>query len=109
MPQGNSGIINLKTKKNKAKGFNGSATLTYTQGEYAKPGGSLNLNYRENKFNFFLNGGYTYWQGFQDLDINRNYLDAGTEQYQFHIYPEYTHEISVSGIKSKTGYGLFSR
>src|SRR5439155_17348898 len=44
---GNSGIINLKTKKNKARGFNGSATLTYTQGEYAKPGGSLNLNDRE--------------------------------------------------------------
>ncbi len=77
---GNSGIINIKTKKNKAKGFNGSTTLTYTQGEYAKPGGSLNLNYKENKFNFFFNGGYTYWQGFQDLDINRNYLDAGTKQ-----------------------------
>ena len=64
---GNSGIINIKTKKNKAKGFNGSTTLTYTQGEYAKPGGSLNLNYRVNKFNFFFNGGYTYWQGFQEL------------------------------------------
>ncbi len=75
---GNSGIINLKTKKNKVRGFNGSATLTYTQGEYAKPGGSINLNDRETKFNFFLNGGYTYWQGFQELDINRNYLDAGT-------------------------------
>jgi len=87
---GNSGIINLKTKKNKARGFNGSATFTYTQGEYAKPGGSLNLNDRENKFNFFLNGGYTYWQGFQQLDINRNYLDAGTDNINS-VFTQNTH------------------
>ena len=87
---GNSGIINLKTKKNKARGFNGSATLTYTQGEYAKPGGSLNLNDREAKFNFFMNGGYTYWQGFQNLDINRNYLDPGTDNINS-IFTQNTH------------------
>jgi iron complex outermembrane recepter protein len=87
---GNSGIINIKTKKNKAKGFNGSTTLTYTQGEYAKPGVSLNLNYRENKFNFFLTGGYTYWQGFQELDINRNYLNAGTKEINS-IFSQNTH------------------
>jgi len=77
---GNSGIINIKTKKNKAKGFNGSVTLTHTQGVYPKPSGSLNLNYRTGKFNFFLNGGYTHWEGFQELDINRNYLDETGKQ-----------------------------
>ncbi|HEY8734268.1 MAG TPA: TonB-dependent receptor, partial [Puia sp.] len=87
---GNSGIINIKTKKNKARGFNGSTTLTYTQGKYAKPGGSLNLNYRENKFNFSLNSGYTYWQGFQELDINRNYVDVGTKQINS-IFTQNTH------------------
>ncbi len=87
---GNSGIINIKTKKNKAKGFNGSTTLTYTQGEYAKPGGSLNLNYRVNKFNLFFNGGYTYWQGFQELDINRNYLDADSKHINS-IFTQNTH------------------
>ena len=87
---GNSGIINIKTKKNKGKGFNGSTTLTYTQGKYAKPGGSLNLNYRVNKFNIFFNGGYTYWQGFQQLDINRNYLDPGTKDINS-IFTQSTH------------------
>src|SRR5579871_1360875 len=74
---GNSGIINIKTKKNKAKGFNGSVTLTHTQGVYPKPSGSLNLNYRTGKVNLFLNGGYTHWEGFQDLDINRQYYTNG--------------------------------
>jgi iron complex outermembrane recepter protein len=77
---GNSGIINIKTKKNKIKGFNGSATLTHTQGVYPKPSGSLNMNYRNGKFNLFLNAGYTHWEGFQDLDINRNYLDQDSKQ-----------------------------
>jgi iron complex outermembrane receptor protein len=77
---GNSGIINIKTKKNKAKGFNGSVTLTHTQGVYPKPSASINLNYRTGKANFFFNGGYTHWEGFQDLDINRNYLSLDGKQ-----------------------------
>jgi iron complex outermembrane receptor protein len=73
---GNSGIINIKTKKNKLKGFNGNLNLTYSQGVYAKPSGSVNLNYREGKFNYFLNAGYSHWEGFQDMTIGRKYLDA---------------------------------
>jgi iron complex outermembrane recepter protein len=87
---GNSGIINIKTKKNKARGFNGSTTLTYTQGKYAKPGGSLNMNYRVDKVNIFFNGGYNYWQGFQNLDINRNYLNVGDKQINS-IFTQNTH------------------
>jgi outer membrane receptor for ferrienterochelin and colicin len=33
---GNSGVINIKTKKNKLKGFNGNATATIAQGKYSK-------------------------------------------------------------------------
>ncbi|HXB08285.1 MAG TPA: TonB-dependent receptor, partial [Puia sp.] len=76
---GNSGIINIKTKKNKLKGFNGNLNLTHTQGVYPKPSGSLNMNYRDGKANFFLNAGGGQWEGFQHLSINRKYLNEGTE------------------------------
>lgn len=77
---GNSGIINIKTKKNKQKGFNGNLALNYGQGAYWKTNNSLNLNLRTGKFNFFANGGYSTWNSFQALDIKRNYRDAGTKE-----------------------------
>lgn len=75
---GNSGIINIRTKKNKQKGFNGSATLNYGQGVYWRTNNSFNLNYRTGKFNFFANGGYSKWNGFQNLEIERKFRDQST-------------------------------
>lgn len=77
---GNSGIINIRTKKNRQKGFNGSATLNYGQGAYWKTNNSLNLNYRTGKFNFFANGGYSIWNGYQNLEIRRKYKDANSKE-----------------------------
>lgn len=77
---GNSGIINLKTKKNKAKGFNGSLTLNYGQGAYWKTNNSLNLNYRTGKFNIFANYSYSIWNGYNQLYITRKFKDANTKQ-----------------------------
>ncbi len=77
---GNSGIINIKTKKNKQKGFNGNLSLNYGQGAYWKTNNSLNLNYRTGKFNFFANGGYSVWNSFQQLDINREFSDASSKE-----------------------------
>src|SRR6185503_6417120 len=74
---GNSGIINIKTKKNKIKGFNGSATAGYSQGVYWRTNESLNMNYRNGKFNAFMNYGYNKNNQFQQLDIHRSYLNNG--------------------------------
>lgn len=70
---GNSGIINIRTKKNKQKGFNGSVSLGYGQGVYGKTNNTLNLNYRNGKFNVFSNFSVNYRNSFQQLDIKRIY------------------------------------
>ncbi|MEO6730068.1 MAG: outer membrane beta-barrel protein [Ferruginibacter sp.] len=73
---GNSGIINIKTKKNKQKGFNGSLNLAYGQGVYEKTNNSLNLNFREGKFNVFVNLSGNYRESFNKIDIRRKYKNT---------------------------------
>lgn len=70
---GNSGIINIKTKKGNIKGMNGTANIGYNQGYYSRFNGGANLNYRNNKLNLFggLNGG-TY-ENYNKLSIDRKF------------------------------------
>ncbi|WP_199120015.1 outer membrane beta-barrel protein [Pedobacter sp. ASV28] len=70
---GNAGVINIKTKKDKAVGFNGSLNLSLNQGKLSRSNDSFNFNYRKNKFNFFGNFGYNLNNSFTDLDLNRKY------------------------------------
>ncbi|MEP6262600.1 MAG: TonB-dependent receptor [Gillisia sp.] len=56
-PEGMSGIINIILHKNTNLGFNGNINTGVTIGENTRYNGSLNLNYRTGKFNFFGNLG----------------------------------------------------
>ena len=77
---GNSGIINIKTKKNKQLGYNGSVTVGYGQGRYPKSNESVNFNYRKNKINLFTNLSYNYRKNFNDLDIQRKFIENSTKE-----------------------------
>jgi len=77
---GNSGIINIKTKKTKQFGYNGSIASTWSQGRYAKVSESFNFNYRKNKVNLFTNLGYSNRKNFQNLDIQRKFIETGTKE-----------------------------
>ncbi len=72
---GNAGVINIKTKKLKQKGFNGNIAPGYMQGAYPKSYNSLNLNFRNNAFNYFANVGYNYSENYSDLLIQRRYIN----------------------------------
>src|SRR5690606_33424250 len=73
---GNAGIINIKTKKNKQKGFNGSLTVSGGQGRYPKNNNSLILNYRNGRFNSFLTYSMNFNRYYTDIYAYRRYFDA---------------------------------
>lgn len=83
---GNSGVINIKTKKSKTRGSNGSLTFGNTTGLFRnngtsellhKPTFSVNYNYRKNKVNLFSNFVYNYREGRSKMDIVSRYYRDG--------------------------------
>lgn len=70
---GSTGIINIKTKKNKVKGFNGSLNLSYGQGTYYKNNNGLQLNYRNGNYNLHLSYSTNINQSFTDIYAYRWY------------------------------------
>jgi len=68
---GNSGIINIRMKKNKNFGTNGSVIIGAGYGRYEKSNNSLRLNHREGKINAFGNYSYAYNRSFQENELNR--------------------------------------
>jgi len=71
---GNAGIIDLKLKKNKQQGFNGSVTAMVGQGHYFKYSNSLLLNYHNSKLTLFLNFNRTSNGYFSDAYALRTYF-----------------------------------
>ncbi|RYZ24007.1 MAG: TonB-dependent receptor [Chitinophagaceae bacterium] len=72
---GNSGVLNLRTKKGLQTGLNGSINLSYIQARYPKSPNSFNLNYRKGKVNVFTSLSASYWEGFNELQIDRKFHD----------------------------------
>ena len=72
---GNAGIINIRYKKDQKQGFNGSLALSYGQGIYAKPSGSVTGNYRNRKWNFFGSHSHSEPKNLTRFDISRKFFD----------------------------------
>ncbi|WP_195372366.1 MULTISPECIES: outer membrane beta-barrel family protein [Parabacteroides] len=75
---GNSGIIDIHTKKIKLQGLNLSVNGSFSQGKFGKGNGSFSLNRRSGKLNFFLT--YSYYQGTSqnDLEVDRIFSTSFT-------------------------------
>lgn len=72
---GNAGIININIKRNTLKGLFGNTAVSYRRSRYNRSNNSLNLNYNREKMSLSTNLYGGFWQNFQDLNINRYYLD----------------------------------
>ena len=65
--EGNAGIINIRLKKDKSLGTNGSLNLGYRYGQSGKYSASTNFNHRNKNVNVF--GSYSYFDG----DFNNDF------------------------------------
>jgi hypothetical protein len=73
---GNAGIINIKLKKNKAFGTNGSVSAGYSIGIYPKYNEGLSLNHRDKKINVFGNYNYNRNKSSSLFQLYREQLDT---------------------------------
>jgi iron complex outermembrane receptor protein len=78
---GNAGIINIRLKKNKKFGTNGSVTTGFVQGVTPKGNGSVNLNYRDKKVNLFSNVGGNIGMYENGLNLYRIQKDSLYDQH----------------------------
>lgn len=72
---GNAGIINIRTKKNKQRGFNGTISTAYGQGYRPKSNSSAVINYRNGKINFFTTYSLNASRQLMDMYAFRTYFD----------------------------------
>jgi iron complex outermembrane receptor protein len=77
---GNAGIINIKLKKNKAFGTNGSVTAGFNVGERSRYNGGLALNHRNKSINIFGNYNYNNSTNANNFNLYRELLDTVFEQ-----------------------------
>jgi len=77
---GNAGVINIKLKKNKVMGYNGSLSASYTQGQYARTNESINMNYRNKNINLFGNYSFRKDKNYSELTIVRKFRDKDSKQ-----------------------------
>jgi len=103
---GNAGIINIKTKTNKQRGFNGSLSLSVGQGFYSKSNNSVNLNYRNGKFNMYTNYGVRLGYEKMNLYALRKYFDTNGDDSLLLEQPNFT-KTKITSHNLKTGVDFF--
>lgn len=74
---GNSGIIDIRMKKDQRLGLNGTFTAGYGQGVYPKANTGATFNYRNKKINLFGSYNYGYRVGLNQLLLDRNFYENG--------------------------------
>ena len=97
---GSAGIINIRLRKSKKPGTNGSVSFTQIQGNTPKENGSVSLNYRDGKMNLFGNLSGNVGRHDNGLVFNRTQLDT--------VYKQSSNNyVNGRGLNLKAGADFF--
>ena len=77
---GNAGIINIRLKKNKSYGTNGSVNAGWAIGTYLKYNGGLSLNNRNKRTNIFGSYNYNHSKNLSNMQFYRTVADTLFDQ-----------------------------
>jgi len=106
---GNAGIINIRLKKNKAFGTNGSVTAGYAIGVFPKYNGSFNLNHRNKGLNVY--GTYSVSKGnnHNPMSLKRTITDSFFNGQGYFRYDNQNHNVKVGAdysLNTKSSVGV---
>ena len=106
---GNSGIINIKLKKNKQAGTNGSLTVGAGRGSSWRDNETLQLNHKAGKLNAFGSYSHNDAKSIMDLGISRIVTDSLGNQTYFNQFTPLTYNHHNNSYRAGADYDLSSK
>jgi hypothetical protein len=106
---GNAGIINIRLKKNKSFGTNGSVNAGYGIGTFSKYNAGISLNHRNKRINVFSNYNYNNRLNAAFMNIYRIQLDTLFDQHGTMKWKDNSHNVKAGVdyfIDSKNTIGV---
>jgi len=92
---GNAGIINIRLKKNKSLGTNGSVNGVWSIGNSAKYNGGFSVNYRDRHVNLFGTYGYNDAPTELSLNLKRTVADSLFNQQTSILFNTHNHNLKA--------------
>jgi iron complex outermembrane receptor protein len=105
---GNSGIINIKLKKNENEGTNGSIVATGGFSAYTNDNATLTLNHKQGNLNVFGSFNHGDNENGRNLNIMRSVTDSGKSTY-FNQYNYMKHDNHWNNYRLGADYDLSSK
>ena len=106
---GNSGIINIKLKKNKQVGTNGTVIVGAGYGKYFKDNASLTLNHKEGNLNVFGTFSHNDNKRSQNINIKRVVTDSLGHQTFFNQHTSFPQNSHNNSYRVGADYDISSK
>lgn len=106
--EGNGGIINIITKKNKKSGFHTDVNSEWIIGRYPMTNNDANFAYVKGRFNLNFAVSYSFWDNFNDINDHFSFRQNNTTLFNHYLIDtSFEHFIVyVPGIRISLDYSL---